>query len=124
MSTILLHQTANIVMGRCVIFGWNSHSDRGHVSFSRISVIRYHYGEQEYQLSLKRRTAWLGAILRDDIDESNMENYMICMRHFHSGKPAKPMDKTNIDWVPTLYLGHKNISSLQFRCRYRGLIKS
>ena len=32
---------------------------------------------------------------------------MICSKHFHSSKSAKPMDKTNIDWVPTLYLGHK-----------------
>ena len=97
-------------MGHYVIFGCNSCSDRGgtqHVSFSRIPVKRYHYGEQEYQLSLKRRTAWLAAISRDDIGESNMQNYLICSRYFHSGKPAKPMDEANIDWVPTLYLGHE-----------------
>ena len=55
---------------------------------------------------MKRRTAWLAAISRDDIDETNMEKYMICSKHFHSGKPAQLMDVTNIDWVPTLHLGH------------------
>ena len=28
------------------------------------------------------------------------------MRHFVSGKPAKTLDETNIDWAPTLYLRH------------------
>ena len=98
-------------MGLCVIFGCNNRSDSKvrRVSFSRIPAIRYHYGEQEYQLSLKRRTAWLAAISRDDLDESNMQNYMICSKHFHSGKPAKAMDETNIDWVPTLHLGHDKL---------------
>jgi len=68
---------------------------------SRIPVINYHYGEQEYQLSVKRR---LAAISPDDINENNMEKF--CSKHFHSGKPAKPMGITNIDWVPTLHLGH------------------
>jgi len=91
------------------ILGCGNRSDRDIKRFSftsRIPVIRYHYGEQEYRLSVKRRTAWLAAISRDDLDENKMDKYMICSKHFHSGKPAKPMDETNIDWVPTLHLGH------------------
>ena len=34
-----------------------------------------------------------------------MQNYVICSKHFHSGKPSKAMDETNI-WVLTLHLGH------------------
>ena len=96
-------------MGLCMIFGCNNRSDSKvrHFSFSRIPAIRYHCGEQEYQLSLKRRTAWLAAISRHDLDESNMQNYIMCSKHFHSSKPAKAMDETNIDWVPTLHLGHE-----------------
>ena len=37
---------------------------------------------------------------------------MICSKHFHSGKPAKPMDETNIDWVPALYLGYKKLQQI------------
>ena len=109
-------------MGLCVVFGCSNRSDRRNkgecgskrIKFSRIPAVRHHYGEQEYRLSLKRRTAWLAAISRDDLDESNMDKYMICLIHFHSGKPAKFMDETNIDWVPTLHLGHaKHQQSLQ-----------
>jgi len=56
---------------------------------------------------LKRKTAWLAAISRDNLDENHMEKYLICSKHFHSGKPAKPFDHTNVDWVPTLHLGHE-----------------
>ena len=109
-------------MGLYVVFGCSNRSDcrnKGEcgskrIKFSRIPAVRHHYGEQEYRLSLKRRTAWLAAISRDDLDESNMDKYMICSIHFHSGKPAKLMDETNIDWVPTLHLGHaKHQQSLQ-----------
>jgi len=77
-------------MRLCVIFDCGNRSDRDIkcFSFSRIPAIRYHYGEQEYRLSLKRRTAWLVAISRVDLDEDNMEKYMTCSKHFHSSKPA------------------------------------
>ena len=55
---------------------------------------------------MKRRAAFLAAISREGIDVNNMEKYRICSRHFVSGKPAKTLDETNIDWAPTLHLGH------------------
>ena len=55
---------------------------------------------------MKRRPAFLAAILREGLDVNNVEKYRICLRHFVYGKPAKALDKTNIDWAPTLYLGH------------------
>ena len=65
-----------------------------------------HYGEREFELSVKRRTAFLAAISREDLDVNNVEKYRICSRHFVSGKPAKTLDETNTDWAPTLHLGH------------------
>ena len=32
-----------------------------------------------------------------------MDKYRICSRHFFSGKPAKTLDETNIDWALTLH---------------------
>jgi len=82
-----------------VIFVCNNRSERDeHVSYSRITVVRYFYGEQEYRMSLKRRTAWIAAISREDMHRRQRhEKYVICSRYFHSGKPAGPMDETNVD---------------------------
>ena len=38
--------------------------------------------------------------------EQILKNDCVCSRHFVSGRPAKPWDKYNVDWVPTLNLGH------------------
>ena len=35
-----------------------------------------------------------------------MENERVCGRHLVSGKAAKSWDRFNVDWVPTLCLGH------------------
>jgi len=37
-----------------------------------------------------------------------MEKYLICSKQFHSGKPAKPFDHTNVDWVLRFILGMRN----------------
>ena len=65
-----------------------------------------HYGEREFELSVKRRVAFLAAISREDLDVNNVEKYRICSMHFVSGKPAKTLDETNIVWAPILHLEH------------------
>ena len=40
-----------------------------------------------------------------------MENDRVCSEHFVSGKSAADWDKHNIDWVPTLKLGHSKNQS-------------
>ena len=46
-----------------------------------------------------------------------MENDRVCGEHFHSGKAAPLWDKFNVDWVPSLNMGHQksniNEASLQ-----------
>jgi len=55
-----------------------------------------------------RRARILDVIKRTCTDVNNMKrSYVICSRHLHSGKPAGPMDETNVDWAPTLHLGHE-----------------
>ena len=38
--------------------------------------------------------------------ESLIQSGRVCSRHFVQGKPAASWDKWNVDWVPTLNLGH------------------
>lgn len=91
-----------------MVIGCSNRSDRDkHVTFHRIPAVTSHYGEREFELSVKRRAAFLAAISREDVDVNNMDKYRICSRHFVHHKPAKTLDETNIDWVPTLHLGHK-----------------
>ena len=64
-------------------------------------------GEEAQELSKERRSRWISAISRDDLTEEILENDRVCEKHFVSGRAAKSWDKYNIDWVPTLLLGHK-----------------
>ena len=64
-------------------------------------------GEEAQELSKERRSRWVSAISRDDLTEEILENDRVCEKHFVSGRAAKSWDKYNVDWVPTLLLGHK-----------------
>ena len=64
------------------------------------------HGEEPEELSTKRLMKWIVAISRDDMTEQILENDHVCSRHFVSSRLAKPLDKYNVDWVPTLNLGH------------------
>ena len=50
------------------------------------------------------------AISRADVTEKILKNGRVCGRHFVSGKAAASWDKYNVDWVPTLKLGHNKNS--------------
>ena len=53
---------------------------------------------------------WLAAISRADLIEKILENDRVCGDHFHSGKAAPLWDKHNLDWVPSLNLGHDKLN--------------
>ena len=76
------------------------------VSFFRVPSIDTNHGEEAKERSIERRTQWIAAISRDDLTEQILKNDRVCSRHFVSGKPAKDFDRFNVDWVPTLNLGH------------------
>ena len=67
-------------------------------------------GEEAQKLSEERRSRWISAISSDDLTEEILENDRVCEKHFVSGRAAKSWDKFNIEWVPTLLLGHKKAS--------------
>ena len=76
------------------------------VSFFRVPVIDKKNGEEAEELSTEHRTKLITAISRDDLTEQILKNDRVCSRHFVSSHPAKPWDKYNVDWVPTLNLRH------------------
>ena len=63
-------------------------------------------GKEAENLSRERRSRWISAISRDDLTDDILENDGVCRRYFVSGKAAKGWDRFNVDWVPTLCLGH------------------
>ena len=48
----------------------------------------------------------MAAISRGDLDVKALGKYRVCSRHFVSGKPAALKEDTDIDWLPTVNLGH------------------
>ena len=86
--------------------GSKSSRDKG-LNFSRVPSVVTNQGEEAEKLSRERRSCWISAISRADLTEQNLANDRVCARHFVSGKAAKSWDRYNVDWVPTLNLGHK-----------------
>ena len=91
----------------CVVIGCSKRSgcDNG-VSFYRIPAIIKQRSKQEFELSKKRRNGFVSAISREDFSDKITTNDRICSTHFILGRPAYLFDVTNLDWLPTLNLGH------------------
>ena len=58
------------------------------------------------ELTAERRRRWISVISREDLTDSILDNDRVCSKHFVSGEPAKDWDRFNVDWFPTLCLGH------------------
>ncbi|XP_059142279.1 uncharacterized protein LOC131929915 [Physella acuta] len=79
------------------------------ISLFRLPKIITHQGERDRELTERRRCQFLANIHRRDVSEKAANNMRICSRHFVLGKPANFRDETNVDWAPTLFLGHDRI---------------
>ena len=92
----------------CMIVGCGSQSAQDkHLHFARVPSVVTNQGEEAEKLSFERRSRWISAISRADLTENILANDRVCGRHFVSGRAAKSWDKYNVDWLPTLNLGHK-----------------
>ena len=93
----------------CAIVGCGSKSgcDKG-IYFARIPEVVNQQGEDYRKLKELRRNGWISAISRDDLTETQFDRgeVRVCGKHFHSGRASKSWDRYNIDWIPTLNLGH------------------
>ena len=91
----------------CLMVNCHSRTVRDkEISFFRVPVIVKNQGEACKELLIERRRRWLSAISRDGLTENLIQSGRVCSRHFVQGKPAASWDKWNVDWVPTLNLGH------------------
>ena len=93
----------------CAIVGCGSKSgrDKG-IYFARIPEVVNQQSEDYRKLTELRRNGWISAISRDDLTETQFDrgDVRVCGKHFHSGRASKSWDRYNIDWIPTLNLGH------------------
>ena len=87
----------------------NDSAKRKDISFFRVPKVIKHQGEQTEKLSEERRRLWITAISRADITEKILEHDRVCGEHFVSGVAAKPWDRYNRDWVPSLNIGHSKL---------------
>ena len=78
------------------------------VSFFHAPRVVVSQGEYMEELTSERRRRWISAISREVLTNSILENDRACSKHFVSGEPAKDWDRFNVDWFPTLCLGHSN----------------
>ena len=100
----------------CLIVGCGNRSGREKgLYFAKVPSIIGNQGKEARELSEERRSRWISAISRDDLTDTILENDRVCEKHFVSGRAAKPWDKFNVDWVPTLNLGHNKKTSLKDR---------
>ena len=91
----------------CMVAGCGNRSgrDKG-ICFAHVPSVVTNQGEEAEILSQERRSRWISAISRANLTDEILYNDRVCGRHFVSGQAAKAWDRYNVDWVPTLNLGH------------------
>jgi len=98
----------------CEVIGCSKLSERDKdVSFHRLPAVYDREGKEYFELRKKQRDGYLAAISREDIDVNELHKYRIYSLHFVSGWPADLYDTTNLNWLPTMSLGHEKSSSGQ-----------
>ncbi|XP_076465720.1 uncharacterized protein LOC143297245 isoform X2 [Babylonia areolata] len=89
----------------------NDSGPTGH-RFYRIPKVKSTAGKQLEEVTIQRRHAWIAAIGRTTVTFTNAsKNLRVCSRHFHGGRPAYEMMKSDPDWAPSLHLGHTEVKT-------------
>jgi len=97
----------------CLIVGCSRKSgrDKG-IRLYRVPAVVTNQGPEVEELSTdERRRRWISAISCYDLTEKILNNDRVCDQHFHFGTAALLWDRYNIDWVPTLNLGHDKLAT-------------
>uniref|UniRef100_T1IH87 THAP-type domain-containing protein n=1 Tax=Strigamia maritima TaxID=126957 RepID=T1IH87_STRMM len=76
-------------------------------SFYRLPAIITKQGAEIEKISRRRRQQWISNISRDDL--KCISSWRVCSDHFVSGKPST--DEENVDWVPSINLGHSKLQN-------------
>lgn len=85
-------------MPGCAVYGCSHDGIRcKYFKFPKVTFSNF----EDFELVLKRRSAWFQALRRSDITEREIDHKVICRCHFTSGKPAQLLETDNVDWIPT-----------------------
>ena len=99
-------------MPMCLIVGCSRKTGQGKgVRLYRVPAIITNQGPEVEELSIDRRRLWIAAISRADLTDKILSSDKVCDQHFHSGTAAPLWDRYNVDWVPTLNLGHHKMAT-------------
>ena len=88
----------------CLIVGCGNQTGKIRTTAENVSSFRVHVLlsvlSTKEELTAERRRRWI--LFTDSI----LENDRDCSKHFVPGEPAKDWYRFNVDWLPTLCLGH------------------
>ena len=116
----------------CAIIGCSNRSDRDKLHYYHLPAIVKHQREQMLSITTRQCCAWLKAISRDDLTGDKLSNVFVCEKCFvhgkrynnlgndvyvlhlgndvyvlhFTGKPAYHMYTFDVDWSPSVNLGH------------------
>ena len=93
----------------CVVVGCSSKSGKHKgLGFFRIPKIITNQGEEQEELTTRRRNEWISSVSRGDATNKRvLESERVCSKHFVFGESAPDWDQFHVDWVPTVALGKK-----------------
>ena len=93
----------------CVVVGCSSKSGKHKgIGFFRIPKVITNQGEEQEELTTRRRNEWISAVSRGDATNKRvLESERVCSKHFVFGEPAPDWDQFHVDWIPTVALGKK-----------------
>ncbi|KAL4126438.1 hypothetical protein QTP88_010660 [Uroleucon formosanum] len=92
----------------CAVFGCVNKTLDKSLSFYRFPKVKVNAASDLRTQILKQRTAWLNALHRIDVHDSQLKNMRICSVLFKSGKPANYNDDKNPDYIPALSMGYNS----------------
>ena len=73
----------------CVVVGCTSKSGKHKgLGFFRISKIITNQGEEQEELTTRRRNEWISAVSGDATNKRVLESERVCSKHFVFGEPA------------------------------------
>ena len=96
-------------MGLCVVVGCSSKSGKHKgLGFFCIPKIITNQGEEQEELTTRRRNEWISAVSRGDATNKRvLESERVCSKHFVLREPAPDWDQFHVDLVSTVALGKK-----------------
>ena len=103
LSSIFIEMPSFCIMVNCS----NAKENKPDSSFCRVPKIVANQCPVIEELTAERPRLWISAISRDDLTKGILANDRVCGEHFLLGQAAFVWDRTNVDWVPSINLGHK-----------------